>query len=96
MRPSARSASWIASRRNSLRQMQLEAHLDERAADLRGDRLGQLRLAVVDDPQRALEDEPPGVRIGGAPLPLRALGGAVGLVDLLDRGDGMEASFSPL
>lgn len=76
--------------------MQLEADLDERAADLRGDRLGQLRLTVVDDPQRALEDEPPGVRIGGAPLPLCALGGTVGLVDLLDRGDGYGGQLLPV
>ncbi len=69
-------------------QVQLEGGLDGGAAALRGDRRGQLVLAVVDDAQRALEDETPAIGVGGAPGGLRALGGAVGQVDLRDRRDG--------
>ena len=45
--------------------------------------------------QGLLQDRAAGVRVGRGPFLLGALGGAVGLVDLVDRGDVIEASFSP-
>ncbi len=75
--------------------MEFESDLGVGAADLGDDRGTQLPLPVVDDPQRAFEDEPAGVRVGGPPLPLCAFGGTVAWSISSTVATVMEASFSP-
>ncbi|GAA3091024.1 hypothetical protein GCM10020254_39980 [Streptomyces goshikiensis] len=57
-------------------------------AELVDHRLDDFLLALLGDPQGAFEDLASGVRAGGGPFPLGPLGGAVGLVHLLDGGHG--------
>jgi hypothetical protein len=71
-----------------LGEVQLEAGLQMRAAQLGDDRLGDLGLALLDEAQGLLEHGAAGVGIGGGPLLLGALGGPVGLIYLVDRGYG--------
>jgi hypothetical protein len=68
--------------------VEFDVRLQTRAADLGDERLADLLLVVLDDADRALEDLPPGVRVGLGPFTLVTLGGTVGVVDLLGRGVG--------
>lgn len=71
-----------------LGEVQFEAGLGAGAAQLGDDHLGDLRLALLQEPQGLLEHRAPGVGVGGRPVPLGALGGAVGQVHLVHGGDG--------
>jgi hypothetical protein len=71
-----------------LDEVQLEAGLQERAAEFGDDHLGDLLLAVLDDPQGLLEHGTAGVGVGRGPRLLGAGGRLVRLVDLVDRGYG--------
>ncbi|GAA3298814.1 hypothetical protein GCM10020295_35350 [Streptomyces cinereospinus] len=71
-----------------LGEVQFEGGLHARAAQFGDDRLGELRLPVLDQPQHLLQDGAAGVRPGRGPVPLGAGGGAVGLIYLVDRGYG--------
>ncbi|MGC0348914.1 hypothetical protein RKD34_004494 [Streptomyces sp. SAI-218] len=71
-----------------LGEVQLEGGLEAGAAELRDDRLGDLPLTLLDQPERLLEHRATGVGVGPGPLLLRTGGGPVGVVDLFDRGYG--------
>jgi hypothetical protein len=70
-----------------LGQVQFEGGLQPGAAELGDDGLTDLRFALLDEVQRLLQNGPPAVRVGLRPRVLGALGGAVGLVDLVGGGD---------
>jgi hypothetical protein len=66
--------------------VQFEAGLQMCAAELRDDHLGDLLLALLDDPQGLLEHGTTRVRVRRGPFLLGAGGGLVGLIHLVDRG----------
>ncbi len=78
------------------REVDLVLGLGTRPAELVDHRLDDLLLALLGDPQGALQDGASDVRAGGGPLALGALGAAVGLVHLLDGGHGDGRELLPV
>jgi hypothetical protein len=76
-----------------LGEVEFEARLQMRTAELGDDRLGDLLLAVLDDPQSLLEHRTPCVRVGRGPFLLSTGGCLVGLIHLVDRGYGDRRQF---